>query len=110
MFLLVAPEILLIPQHSIPKISLFNTNQKDKTLAAGTILFSLQFNTDSILSILKTYNEIVEQNRLDAAVLNLGFMHNVSQMVTRVASLGLNDKSGVVFLAKSNLKSPRKLN
>ena len=86
LFVLVAPEILLTPQLSIPRIFLFNTNQKIKMLPAGTNLFSLQFNTDSILPIMKTYNEIVEQNRLDAAVLNYGFMHNVSQMVTRVAS------------------------
>ena len=38
---------------------------------------------------------------MDSAVLNYGFIHNVSQMVTQVAALGLNEnKSGEVFLAK----------
>ena len=90
LFPLIAPKILLIPQLSIPKISSFYTNKKDKTLASGTILFSLEFNTDSILPILKTYDEIIDRNRLDSAVLNYGFIHNVSQMVTQEAALGLN--------------------
>ena len=30
LFLLIAPKILIIPQLSIPQISLFNTNQKDR--------------------------------------------------------------------------------
>ena len=35
-------------------------------------------------------------------------MHNVSQMITRVASLGLNDKSGDDFLAKIKSINSRK--
>ena len=35
-------------------------------------------------------------------------MHNVSQMVTRVAALGLNYKSGDIFLAKIKSKDSRK--
>ena len=41
-------------------------------------------------------------------MLNYSFMHNVSQMVTRIASLGLNDKPGDVFLAKIKPKNSRK--
>ena len=57
---------------------------------------------------MKTYNEIKEINRLDSAVLNYGFMHNVSQMVARVASLWLNDKPSNVLLAKIKTKNSKK--
>ena len=110
LFVLIAPEILLTPQLSVPRVSLFNTNQKIKTLPAGTNLFSLQFNATSILPIMKTYDEIIQRNRLDSAVLNYGFMHNVSQLVTRVASLGLNDNPTLqnVLLAKIKTKNSKK--
>ena len=59
---------------------------------------------------MKTYDEIIQRNILDSAVLNYGFMHNVSQLVTRVASLGLNDNPTPqnVLLAKIKTKNSKK--
>ena len=79
---------------------LFYSGWEDPSNSTTSLHLRYKPGKNSILPIMKTYNEIVERNRLDAAVLTYGFMHNVSQMVTRVASLGLNDKPSDVFLAK----------
>ena len=109
--MLISPKILLAPQLSISQISFFNTNQKEKTLETGIDLFTLKFNTASILPLFRTYDQIIDKNKLDSAVLNFGFMHNISEMVTRVASLGLNEnQSSEFFLAKIQPKNPKSSN
>ena len=61
--------------------------------------------------IFAVYDQIVDKNKLDSAVLDFGFMHNISEMVTRVASLGLNEnQSSEFFLAKIQPKNPKSSN
>ena len=86
-FLLISPQIHLDPILMTPSVCLYNTNKTLQILPENIVLFSVTFNTDTILNIPQSEKEVLSKHQFDKSIINYSFLQNMANTISKIACI-----------------------
>jgi hypothetical protein len=84
-FVLISPQIHLDPILMTPSVCLYNTNKTLQILPENITLFSITFNTDTILNIPQSEKEVLSKHQFDKSIINYSFLQNMANAISKIA-------------------------
>ena len=88
-FLLVSPQIHLDPILMVPSICLYNTDKNIQILPENTTLFSILFNTDTLLNLPQNKKQVVGNHQFDKSIINYSFLQNMVNTISKIAFMDI---------------------
>ena len=107
-FLLISPQIHLDPILMAPSVCLYNTNKNMQILPENSTLFSISFNTDTVLNLPQDKKQVLSKHQFDKSIINYSFLQNMVNTISKVAFISLV-KTPIYTLrgSKSSRKIPK---